>query len=216
MILAVRFEEDKQLFTIKRSCGVQHLKPTSEAFSSLPKYDLVNLANRELLGHSNHAVAIGLWVVLQREARSGKFEMFKPQVPKRVKDKHAVHPVTKKHLKKLVYKPVRYPKMGEAVIMGKGRSESGNMVPKELIRIFDEVCFINFSVKDLEVLAERYCVYTDEWTKLLASKYDKVIKLCLDYKKKMEAKDKALILQVFCALVSAQEKAPAYLESTQE
>ncbi|KAI3762501.1 hypothetical protein L1987_52931 [Smallanthus sonchifolius] len=187
----------------------------SEAFSSLPKYDLVNLANRELLGHSNHAVAMGLWVVLQREARSGKFEMFKPQVPKRVKDKHAVHPVTKKHLKKLVYKPVRCetkiplsklsqdilgdmwywyvdPKTGEAVIMGKGRSESGNMVPKELIRIFDEVCFINFSVKDLEVLAERYCVYTYEWTKLLASKYEKVIKFCLDYKKKMEAKDQAL------------------------
>ncbi|KAI3813787.1 hypothetical protein L1987_18522 [Smallanthus sonchifolius] len=106
MILAVRFEEDKQLFAIKRSGGVQYLKPTSEAFISLPKYDFVNLANRELLGHSNHAVAMGLWVVLQREARSGKFEMFKPQVPKRVKDKHARHPVTKKHLKKLVYKPV--------------------------------------------------------------------------------------------------------------
>ncbi|KAI3774014.1 hypothetical protein L1987_48556 [Smallanthus sonchifolius] len=59
------------------------------------------------------------------------------------------------------------PKMGEAVIMGKGRSESGNIVPKELIRIFDEFCFINFSVKDLEVQAERYCVYTDEWTNSL-------------------------------------------------
>ncbi|KAI3783400.1 hypothetical protein L1987_42481 [Smallanthus sonchifolius] len=90
--------------------------------------------------------------------------------------------------------------------MGKGHSESGNLVPKELIRIFDEVCFINFSVKDLEALADRYCVYTDEWTKLLASKYDKVIKLCLDYKKKTEAKDQVL----------AQEKAPAYLASTQE
>ncbi|KAI3811048.1 hypothetical protein L1987_20764 [Smallanthus sonchifolius] len=215
MILPVRFEEDKQLFAIKRSGGVQYLKPSSEAFISLPKYDLVNLANRELLGHSNHAVAMGLWVVLQREARSGKFEMFMPQVPKRVKDKHAIHLVTKKHLKKLVYKPVRCetkitlsklsqdilgdmwywyvdPKTGEAMIMGKGRSESENIVPKELIGIFDEVCFINFSVKDLEVLAERYCVYTDEWTKLLASKYDKVIKFCLDYKKKMEAKDQVL------------------------
>ncbi|KAI3676156.1 hypothetical protein L1987_85756 [Smallanthus sonchifolius] len=121
---------------------------------------------------------MGLWVVLQREARSRNFEMFKPQVPKRVKDKYAVHPVTKKHLKKLVYKPVRCetkiplsklsqdilgdmwywyvdPKTGEAVIMGKGRSESGNIVPKELIRIFDDVCFINFYVKDLEVLADR-------------------------------------------------------------
>ncbi|KAI3774015.1 hypothetical protein L1987_48557 [Smallanthus sonchifolius] len=45
MILAARFEEDKQLFAIKRSGGVQYLKPTSEAFNSLPKYDLVNLAN---------------------------------------------------------------------------------------------------------------------------------------------------------------------------
>ncbi|KAI3808185.1 hypothetical protein L1987_24132 [Smallanthus sonchifolius] len=77
------------------------------AVSSLPKYDLVNLANRELLGHSNHVVAMGLSVVRQREARSEKFEMFKPQVPKRVKDKHVINPVTKKHLKKLVYKPVR-------------------------------------------------------------------------------------------------------------
>ncbi|KAI3732705.1 hypothetical protein L1987_63912 [Smallanthus sonchifolius] len=215
MILAVRFDEDMQLFAIKRSYWVQYLKPTSEAFSSIPKYDLVNLANGELLGHSNHAVAMGLWVVLQREGRSGKFEMFKPQVPKRVKDKHARHPVTKKNLKKLVYKPVRCetkiplsklsqdilgdmwywyvdPKTGEAVIMGKVRSESGNIVLKELIRIFDEVCFINFSVKDLEVLAERYCVYTDEWTKLLASKYDKVNMFCLEYKKKMEAKDQVM------------------------
>ncbi|KAI3695136.1 hypothetical protein L1987_78124 [Smallanthus sonchifolius] len=40
-------------------------------------------------------------MILAREARSGKFEMFKPQVPKRVKDKHAVHPVTKKHLKEI-------------------------------------------------------------------------------------------------------------------
>ncbi|KAI3824058.1 hypothetical protein L1987_05505 [Smallanthus sonchifolius] len=175
----------------------------------------MNLANRDLLSHSSHAVAMGLWVTLQREARSGKFEYFKPQVPRRVKDNHAVHPVTKKHIKRLVYKLVQCetkiplsklsqdilgdmwywyvdPKTGEAVIMGKVRSESGNTVPKELIRIFDEVCFINFSVKDLEVLAECYCVHTDEWTKLLASKYDKVIKFCLDYKKKIEAKEPVL------------------------
>ncbi|KAI3733274.1 hypothetical protein L1987_64494 [Smallanthus sonchifolius] len=106
MILAMRFEEDKKLFAIKRDGGVQYLKPTSEAFNSLPRYDLVNLANRELLGHSNHAVAMGLWQVLQREVRSGKFEMFKPQVPKRVRDKNVRHPVTNKSLKKLVYKPV--------------------------------------------------------------------------------------------------------------
>ncbi|KAI3802297.1 hypothetical protein L1987_30427 [Smallanthus sonchifolius] len=184
---------------------------------------------------------MGLWVTLQREARSGKFEYFKPQVPRRVKDKHTVHPVTKKHIKRLVYKPVQCetkiplsklsqdilgdmwywyvdPKTGEAVIMGKVRSESGNKVPKELIRIFDEVCFINFSVKDLEVLAERYCVHTDEWTKLLASKYDKVIKFYLDYKKKMEAKEPVLVLVCISNVcnLSLFEKAPAYLASTQE
>ncbi|KAI3815522.1 hypothetical protein L1987_15193 [Smallanthus sonchifolius] len=105
------------------------------------------------------------------------------------------------------------PKTGKAVIMGKGRSESGNLVPKELIRIFDEVCFINFSVKDLEVLAEHYCVYTDKWTKLLASKYDKVIKFCLDYKKKMEAEDGS---SLSCDNTLDREKALAYLASTQE
>ncbi|KAI3828029.1 hypothetical protein L1987_02119 [Smallanthus sonchifolius] len=160
-------------------------------------------------------VAMGLGVTLQREARSGKFEYFKPQVPRRVKDKHAVHPVTKKPIKRLVYKPVRCetkiplsklpqdilgdmwywyvdPKTGEAVVMSKGKSASGSMVPKEVIRIFDEVCFINFSVNDLEVLAYKYCIHTDEWTKLLSAKYDKVIKFCLDYKKKMEAKEQVL------------------------
>ncbi|KAI3794928.1 hypothetical protein L1987_37569 [Smallanthus sonchifolius] len=215
MILAVRYEEDKQLFTIKRSGGVQYLKPTSEAFNSLPKYDLVNLANHDLLSHSNNAVAMGLWVTLQREARQGNFEYLKPQVPRRVKDKHVVHPVTKKPIKRLVYKPVRCetkiplsklpqdilgdmwywyvdPKTGEAVVMSKGKSESGNMVPKEVIGIFDEVCFINFSVNDLEVLADKYCIHIDEWTKLLSAKYDKLIKFCLDYKKKMEAKEQTL------------------------
>ncbi|KAI3825657.1 hypothetical protein L1987_07193 [Smallanthus sonchifolius] len=182
MILAVRFEEDKQLFAIKRAGGVQYLKPTIKAFNSLPRYDLVNLANRELLGHSNHAVAMGLWNVLQREVRSGKFEMFKPQVPKRVKDKNARHPVTKKCLKKTGIQA------SAAVGIGNVWLDSGSLVPRELIRVFDEVCFINFSVKDLEALADRYCMHTDEWTKFLTSKYDKVIKFCLDYKKKMEAK----------------------------
>ncbi|KAI3668759.1 hypothetical protein L1987_88242 [Smallanthus sonchifolius] len=225
MILAVRFEEDKQLFAIKRSGGVQYLKPTSEAFNSLPRYDLVNLANRDLLSHSSNAVAMGLWVTLQR----------------RVKDKHAVHPVTKKPLKRLVYKPVRCetkiplsklpqdilgdmwywyvdPKTGEAVVMGKGKSDSGNIVPKEVIRVFDEVCFINFFVNDLEVLADKFCIHTDEWTKLLSAKYDKVIKFCLDYKKKMEAKEQVLVLVCISNVcnLSLYEKAPAYLASTQE
>ncbi|KAI3825137.1 hypothetical protein L1987_06613 [Smallanthus sonchifolius] len=156
MILAVRFEEDKQLFAIKRSGGVQYLKPTSEAFNSFPRYDLVNLANRDLLNHSNHAVAMGLWSILQREARSGKYEYLKPQVPRRVKDKHAVHPVTKKPLKRLVYKPVRCetkiplsklpqdilgdmwywyvdPKTGEAVIMGKGKLKTEDDEDPELL-----------------------------------------------------------------------------------
>ncbi|KAI3825177.1 hypothetical protein L1987_06653 [Smallanthus sonchifolius] len=62
MILTVKFDEDKKLFAIKRAWGgVQYLKPTSEAFNSMPRYDLVNLVNRELLGHSNNAVAMGLW-----------------------------------------------------------------------------------------------------------------------------------------------------------
>ncbi|KAI3802083.1 hypothetical protein L1987_30208 [Smallanthus sonchifolius] len=152
---------------------------------------------------------MGLWVTLQREARSGKFEYLKPQVPRRVKDKHTVHPVTRKPIKRLVYKPVRcetkiplskLPQdiLGDmwywyvAVVMSKGKSASGNMVPKKVIRIFDEVCFINFSVNDLEVLADNYCIHTDEWTKLLSAKYDKLIKFCLDYKKKMEAKEQML------------------------
>ncbi|KAI3776074.1 hypothetical protein L1987_45835 [Smallanthus sonchifolius] len=124
---------------------------------------------------------MGLWQVLQREVRSGKFEMFKPQVPKRVKDKNARHPVTKKSLKKLVYKSALCetkiplsklsqdiqgnlwywyidPKSGEEVVIGKVWSDSGSLVPRELIIVFDEVCFINFSVKDLEALADKYCI----------------------------------------------------------
>ncbi|KAI3725343.1 hypothetical protein L1987_65129 [Smallanthus sonchifolius] len=111
------FDDNMKLFAIKRVGGVQYLKPTSEAFNSLMKYDLVNLANRELLGDTSHAVAKGLWGVLQREGRSGNFEVD--------------------------------PKTGEAVVRGKIRSESGNLEPKELIRVFDEITFINFSVKDL-------------------------------------------------------------------
>ncbi|KAI3821599.1 hypothetical protein L1987_09168 [Smallanthus sonchifolius] len=172
MILSVKFDDDKKLFAIKRAGGVQYLKPTSEAFNSLPKYDLVNLANREMLCDTSHASAMGLWRTLQKEGRSGNFEMFKPQMPKRVRDKNVRHPVTNRSLKKLVYNPMLYetriplsklsqdilgnmwywyvdPKTGEAVVMGNIRSESGSLVPKELIRVFDEITFINFSVKDL-------------------------------------------------------------------
>ncbi|KAI3744590.1 hypothetical protein L1987_57674 [Smallanthus sonchifolius] len=123
---------------------------------------------------------MGLWQVLQREVRSGKFDMFKPQVPKRFKDKNARHPLTNRSIKKLVYKPV----LCETKIPLSKLSHD--------ILVIDEVCFINFSVKYLEALADRYCMHTDEWTKFLASKYDRVIKFCLDYKKKMEAKDAEL------------------------
>ncbi|KAI3813338.1 hypothetical protein L1987_18059 [Smallanthus sonchifolius] len=211
MILSVKFDDDKKLFAIKRAGGVQYLKLTSESFNSLPRYDLVNLANRELLCDTSHALAIGLWRTLQKEGRSGNFEMFKPQMPKRVRDKNVRHPMTNRNLNKLVYNPVLCetriplsklsqdilgnmwywyvdPKTGEAVVMGKIRSESGSLVPKELIRVFDEITFINFSVKDLTALNDKYCIYTDEWTKLQASRYNKLVKFCLDYKMKMEAK----------------------------
>ncbi|KAI3807428.1 hypothetical protein L1987_23356 [Smallanthus sonchifolius] len=147
MILAVRFEEDKQLFAIKRSGGVQYLKPTSEAFNSLPRYDLVNLANRELLGHSNHAIAMGLWQKL----------VYKPVL---CETKIPLSKLSQDILGNIWYWYVD-PKTGEAVVIGK-------------------------------VLADRYCMHIDEWTKFLASKYDKVIKFFLDYKKKMEAKDSEL------------------------
>ncbi|KAI3717516.1 hypothetical protein L1987_69188 [Smallanthus sonchifolius] len=107
--------------------------------------------------------------------------MFKPQVPKRVRDKNVRNHVTNKRLKKLVYKPVLCqtkiplsklsqdilgniwywyvdPKSGETVVIGNVWSESGSLVPRELIRVFDEVCFINFYVKDLEALADKYCM----------------------------------------------------------
>ncbi|KAI3808121.1 hypothetical protein L1987_24064 [Smallanthus sonchifolius] len=150
MILSVRFDDDKKLFAIKRAGRVQYLKPTSEAFSSLPKYDLVNLANRELLCDTSHASAMGLWRTLQKEGRSGNFKMFKPQMPERV----------------------RKWKLG-----AKGTDQS-----------FDEITIINFSVKDLTVLNDKFCINTDEWTKLQASRYNKLVKFCLDYKLKMEAK----------------------------
>ncbi|KAI3784105.1 hypothetical protein L1987_43197 [Smallanthus sonchifolius] len=89
--------------------------------------------------------------------------MFKPQVPKRVRDKNVRHPVTHKSLKKLVYKPV-------------------------LCETKISLSKLSQDILDLEALADKYCMYTDEWTKFIASKYDKVIKFCLDYKKKMEAK----------------------------
>ncbi|KAI3744828.1 hypothetical protein L1987_57921 [Smallanthus sonchifolius] len=113
--------------------GVHYLKPTSEAFNSLPKYDLVNLADRELLGDTSHAVAKGLLGALQREGRSGNF---------------------KDILGSMWYWYVD-PKTGEAVMMDKTSSKGESVEPRELIMVFDEICFINFSVKDLEVLHDK-------------------------------------------------------------
>ncbi|KAI3762575.1 hypothetical protein L1987_53009 [Smallanthus sonchifolius] len=55
---------------------------------------------------------------------------------------------------------------------------------KEIIRVFDEIVFINFSANDVEVLVNKNCLHTDEWTNLLATKYDKLVKFCLSYKSK--------------------------------
>ena len=84
------------MFVIKRFNGQQYLKNNLKTFSSLPKYEIKELAWKELINIGNDLYAEVMARIIGREGRSNNFNLLKPSIGKRVPDKTRIDPRTNK------------------------------------------------------------------------------------------------------------------------
>ncbi|KAI3676151.1 hypothetical protein L1987_85751 [Smallanthus sonchifolius] len=189
-IISWFYEAEFKLFPLKRSDGVQYLKPRLKYFNSLPICEVNELPTKPLINRSDNGIADSIAKIIRIEVRPGKHEKLKPQQGKIIKD---VDLVTQKVIWRYNFKPVRsVPKIplklipynclndlkwcyvdvytGEAVIEDK----SG----KVIMKFFDAVNLVNFSKSDQKMLKCREIMYTDECREQ-ALQYKRVLYVCL-------------------------------------
>ncbi|KAI3776217.1 hypothetical protein L1987_45990 [Smallanthus sonchifolius] len=103
-IISWFYDDDMKLFALKRSNGVQYLKPRIKYFNTLPRCEMNGLAIKPLINRSKYGLADVIANLIKREGGSGKYERLKPQKGKRVK---SVDQKTEIVTWKYKFKPVR-------------------------------------------------------------------------------------------------------------
>ncbi|KAI3805589.1 hypothetical protein L1987_28105 [Smallanthus sonchifolius] len=85
-IISWFYDGESKLFAIKRSDGVQYLKPGIKYFNTLPRCEINGLASKPLINRSKNGLADVIANLIKKEGSSGKYERLKPQKGKRVKN----------------------------------------------------------------------------------------------------------------------------------
>ncbi|KAI3821473.1 hypothetical protein L1987_09041 [Smallanthus sonchifolius] len=84
-IISWFYDGESKIFAIKRSDGVQYLKPRIKYFNTLPRCEINGLASKPLINRSKNGLADVIANLIKKEGSSGKYERLKPQKGKRVK-----------------------------------------------------------------------------------------------------------------------------------
>ncbi|KAI3725226.1 hypothetical protein L1987_65006 [Smallanthus sonchifolius] len=103
-IISWFYDDESKLFAIKRSDGVQYLKPRIKYFNTLPRCEINVLASKPLINRSKNGLADVIANFIKKEGSSGKYDRLKPQKGKSVKN---TDPKTGKVTWRYKYKPVR-------------------------------------------------------------------------------------------------------------
>ena len=101
------YDSELNLFVIKRFDGLKYLKNNLKTFSSLPKYEIKELAWKELINIGNNQYAEVMAHIIKRERRSNNFNLLKPSIGKRIPDKIRINPRTNRPWMRMFYKPVK-------------------------------------------------------------------------------------------------------------
>jgi hypothetical protein len=191
-IISWMYDDQLRCYAIKREFGVQYLKSPSD-FSSLPYWDVRELARRPFINNGNYQMASWFENLVKFESRT-KFKHLKPQKPERFRSKSKIHPITKKPLVILkckapkVLKKVPLKKMeqnfgknlkwwyydnatGEAVIVLKDN---------RVIRVFDPMWLINLSEEDIRCLYYNQILFNTEDIEQ-ALQFQRVIRICFAF-----------------------------------
>ena len=165
-----------------------------KTFNSIPKYEIKDLAWKELINRDNDPYANVLARIIRREGRSNKFELLKPRTGKRVPDKNKIDPLTNKPWMRMVYKPVKclktipLKKMPQDIFENLKwwyvDSEIGEAVMEDheeniLLKVYDCLHLVNLSKDDLLKLHENKILFLDSW-RHEGRKYQNVVKVCIE------------------------------------
>ncbi|KAI3703706.1 hypothetical protein L1987_73900 [Smallanthus sonchifolius] len=194
-IISWAYFNDLSCYAIKREKGIQYFRYPHD-FKTLPAFEVNQLARLKLLYSESSGLSEWFERQLQYEYRK-KWVNFKPQMPARYIHKEKVHPVTKKPLIVLKWKPPTIMKKiplrkmiqdfsdqfkwwyydgrtGEAVIV---LCKEGSW---ETIRVFDPLWLTNLSEQDVTTLYK--CQPFFEVADIdQALQYVKVIRICFAF-----------------------------------
>ncbi|KAI3815342.1 hypothetical protein L1987_15007 [Smallanthus sonchifolius] len=191
-IISWFYDGESKLFVIKRSDGVQYLKPRIKYFNTLPRCEINGLASKPLINRSKNGLADVIANLIKKEGSSGKFERLKPQKGKRVK---ITDPKTRKVTWRYKYKPVhaihriplkKIPQdfLGNMkwwyVDVNTGEARVEDKDNKVIVSFFDAMNLIKFSKKDQKTLRKHELMFTGEWREQ-GLQYKRVLEICRGY-----------------------------------
>ncbi|MDV3194607.1 MAG: hypothetical protein Q8886_02740, partial [Candidatus Phytoplasma australasiaticum] len=166
------FDEELQLFVIKRFDGVQYVEKDKKKFNSFPKSELRDLAKLDLINRGHDDFANMIQNIIRRETRADVFEEIIPAKGRFVVNNNVIDSVTGRPESKIVYPPIEIltkiplknferdilqdlyvwavdTETGESVMYRKNDEVEEGMT--EILRIFYPTQMANLSEKDLEV-----------------------------------------------------------------
>ncbi|KAI3821565.1 hypothetical protein L1987_09133 [Smallanthus sonchifolius] len=182
------YDGESKIFAIKRSDGVQYLKPRIKYFNTLPRCEINGLASKPLINRSKNGLADVIANLIKKEGSSGKYERLKPHKGKRVKN---TYPKTGKVTWRYKYRPVfaihkiplkNIPQdfLGNMkwwyVDVNTGEARIEDKDNKVIVFFYDARNLINFSKKDQRTLRKNEIMYTDEWREQ-GLQYKKVLEI---------------------------------------
>ncbi|KAI3825340.1 hypothetical protein L1987_06822 [Smallanthus sonchifolius] len=191
-IISWFYDGESKLFVIKRSDGVQYLKPRIKYFNTLPRCEINSLASKPLINRSKNGLADVIANLIKKEGSLGKYEQLKPQKGKRVK---ITDPKTGKVTWRYKYRLVRaihkiplknIPQnfLGNMkwwyVDVNTGEARVEDKDNKVIVCFYDAMNLINFSKKDQRTLRKNEIMYTDEWREQ-GLQYKRVLEICRRY-----------------------------------
>ena len=106
-IISWFYDNELQLFVLKRFDGLQYLKNSLSVFNTLPYLELKELAKKPLINKGNNQMAEVMVRIIKREIFSNKFDQLRPSFGKRMISRKKIDPVTNKPSVRIVYQPIK-------------------------------------------------------------------------------------------------------------
>ncbi|KAI3786650.1 hypothetical protein L1987_40493 [Smallanthus sonchifolius] len=191
-IISWFYDNDTKLFAIKRSDGVQYLKPRIKYFNTLPRCEMNGLASKPLINRSKFGLADVIANLMKRESGLGKYEKLKSQKGKRVRIiDQKIEKVTWKYkfkparvVHKIPLKKIPQDFLGNMkwwyVDVNTGEARIEDKDNKVIVCFYDTMNLINFSKKVQRTLRNNEIMFIDEWREQ-GLQYKRVLEICRRY-----------------------------------